>query len=51
MVRPQKPHFEAIKHILRYIKAATNFGIFYHREGDGAINNFIDANWARDKDQ
>lgn len=51
MVRPQKPHFEATKHILRYIKAIINFGIFQHREGDGVINSFTIANWAGDKNQ
>lgn len=51
MVRPQKPHFEATKHVVKYINATTDFGIFYHREGDGVINNFTNANWARDKDQ
>jgi hypothetical protein len=39
------------QHIFKYIKATTNFGIFYHHERDGAINDFTDTNWAGDKDQ
>jgi hypothetical protein len=51
MVRPYKPHYEATKHIFKYIKATNDYGTFYHHKGDGAINSFIDANWVGDKDQ
>jgi hypothetical protein len=44
MARPQKPHFEATKHIFKYVNGIVDFGIFYHRKRNGIINNFIDVN-------
>jgi hypothetical protein len=44
MARPQKHHFEATKHIFKYINITVDFGILYHHGRSGVINNFIDVN-------
>lgn len=43
MQAPKSDHMLAVKHIFRYIKATTNYGIFYPR---GAPLILTDADWA-----
>ncbi len=36
MAKPQQSHLKVVKHIFRYLKRTTNFGIFYQK-GDSTI--------------
>jgi hypothetical protein len=33
MQNPKKPHLEAVKKILRYVKGTLDYGILYHKDG------------------
>ena len=49
MQNPGKPHWEAVKHILRYLQGTESQGIRLggtHRP----LHAFVDANWANDLD-
>ena len=34
MSNPKKPHLDAVRHILRYVKGTINFGIQYNKTND-----------------
>ncbi|CAL1391452.1 unnamed protein product [Linum trigynum] len=50
MESPKKPHLEAAKRILRYVKGTVNHGIFYKRGGTGELVGYCDADYAGDLD-
>ena len=43
---PGKPHWQAVKRIMRYLKGTLNLGIVYEKEPDGNVKGFCDADWA-----
>lgn len=43
MYAPRHPHFEAVCHILRYLKSALGFGLLYRPL---SVTGFSDADWA-----
>ena len=43
---PSKPHWEAVKRIMRHLKGTLNLGIVYEKEPDGNVKGFCDADWA-----
>lgn len=57
MVAPQQPHLDAVRHILRYLRATSDFGLLYSRtspsqlqgftssNGPWSITGFTDADW------
>ncbi len=46
---PSRQHTEAVKTIMRYLKATRNLGITYGgEEGDLIIKGFSDSDWASD---
>lgn len=45
---PSKIHWQAVKRILRYLKGTTNAKLVYHRNGDGQIIGYCDADHAGD---
>lgn len=47
---PGKPHWGAVKRVLRYLKGTINFGITYGGNNDGIVG-YSDADWASDLDQ
>ena len=49
MSSPTVSHWEAVGHILCYLKEAPRHGILYKKHGHTIIECFSDANWARSK--
>ena len=48
MSNPKKPHFDAVKRILRYVKGTINFGIQYKKTNDCQVMGYCDADYAGD---
>jgi len=46
MQTPRKPHLDAVRRILRYIKHTLQCGIFYEAKSQLQIHGYIDADWA-----
>ncbi|XP_046808389.1 secreted RxLR effector protein 161-like [Lucilia cuprina] len=47
---PGKPHWEAVKRVMRYLKGTIDKGIVYKRQAEDDIKGFCDADWAGDVD-
>jgi len=45
MQTPQKPHLDAVRHILRYIKHTLQCGIFYEAKNQLQVHGYTNANW------
>ena len=48
MSNPKKPHLDAVKRILRYVKGTINFGILYKKTKDCQVMGYCDADYAGD---
>jgi len=48
---PGKPHWIAVKRILRYLKTTKDLKLGYSRDGNASLEGFSDSNWANDQDQ
>ena len=48
MSNPKKPHLDAIKKILTYVKGTINFGILYKKIGDYQVKGYCNADYAGD---
>jgi hypothetical protein len=46
MQTPRKPHLDAMRCILRYIKHTLQCGIFYEAKSQLQVHGYRDANWA-----
>jgi hypothetical protein len=46
MQTPQKPHLDAVRRILRYIKHTFHCGIFYEAKSQLQVHGYTDADWA-----
>jgi len=46
MHRPLKPHWQAVKRILRYLQYTLSHGILLHRSSSNVLQAYSDANWA-----
>ncbi|GAB2282554.1 hypothetical protein Dimus_039553 [Dionaea muscipula] len=46
MADPRTPHWEAVVHILRYVKGHSSKGLFYSDHRHRCIEGFSDADWA-----
>ncbi len=46
MQTPQKPHLDAVRCILRYIKHTLKCGIFYETKSQLQVHGYIDVDWA-----
>eukprot|EP00253_Pinus_taeda_P029315 PITA_29315 len=46
MVQPTKLFWKAVKHVLRYLRGTSHFGLFYRRTKGVKLQGFIDADWA-----
>ncbi len=46
MQTPQKPHLDAVRRILKYIKHTLMCGIFYETNSQLQVHGYRDANWA-----
>ena len=47
---PKESHMTAIKRILRYINATTNFGMYFFRDTNLELARYSNADWARNVD-
>jgi hypothetical protein len=45
MQTPRKPHLDAMRRILRYIKHTLQCGIFYEAKSQLQVHGYMDANW------
>ena len=45
---PRKPHLEAVRRILRYVKGTSDFGILYEKGVSCKVVSFCDADYAGD---
>jgi len=50
MQKPKKPHLEAVRRILRYVKSTIDYGIFYKRGEIIKLEGYCDADYAGDHD-
>lgn len=50
MQSPRVSHGQAIKHILRYVRGTTDFGIFFPRNGSRKISGYSDSSFNIDVD-
>jgi len=48
MSNPKKPHFDAVKRILRYVKGTIDFGIQYKETKDCQVMGYCDTDYAGD---
>lgn len=48
MQKPRKPHLDAVKRILRYLKNTMNYGLMYKQSAEVLLSGFTDADWAGD---
>jgi hypothetical protein len=46
MQTPRKPHLDAVRRILRYIKHTLQCGIFYETKSQLQVHGYTDADWA-----
>jgi hypothetical protein len=46
MQTPRKPHLDAVRCILRYIKHTLQCGIFYEAKSQAQVHGYTDADWA-----
>ena len=44
MQNPKKPHSEAVRQILRYVKSTLGYGLLHKKGGDYKLTGFCDAN-------
>ncbi|KAF7834575.1 Retrovirus-related Pol polyprotein from transposon RE1 [Senna tora] len=50
MQNPKKPHLEAVRRVLRYVKNILGYGILYKKDGDCKLGGYCDADYAGDHD-
>ena len=46
MINPNKPHLDAVKRILRYVKGTISFGILYKETKNCQVMGYCDADYA-----
>jgi hypothetical protein len=46
MQTPRKPHLDAVRHILRYIKHTLQCGIFYEAKSQLQVHGYTYVDWA-----
>jgi hypothetical protein len=42
---PKESHLKAVKRIFKYLKATSDFGLWYPKKKDFTLNAYIDADW------
>ncbi|KAF5938221.1 hypothetical protein HYC85_025727 [Camellia sinensis] len=50
MQNPKKPHLDAVRRILRYVKDTIDCGLLYKKGGDCKLVGYCDADYAGDHD-
>ena len=46
MVKPTKLFWKAGKHVLRYLRGASGYGLWYRQSDEVKLHGFTDADWA-----
>ena len=46
MVKPNKLFWNAGKHVLRYLRGTSEYGLWYKKTDDVNLHDFTDADWA-----
>ena len=46
MVKPTKLFWKAGKHVLKYLRGTSEYGLWYRRIDGVKLHGFTDANWA-----
>ena len=47
LVKPRRVHPIIAKHVMRYLKGTTDFGLYYVGDHYYRLYGYTDANWAR----
>ncbi|XP_035832952.1 secreted RxLR effector protein 161-like [Helianthus annuus] len=47
---PRKPHLDAVRRVLRYVKGNPSYGVLFERESKIELTGYYDADYARDLD-
>ena len=47
MVKPTKLFWKAGKHVLRYLRGTSEYGLWYRQKNGVKFHGFTDADWAR----
>ena len=47
MHAPRKPHLDAVRKILRYVKGIIQFGLHFRSRGELFVQGYINVDWAR----
>jgi hypothetical protein len=50
MDQPEEAHYQAAKHILRYLRGTLDYGLFMPAENNIELHTYADADWGRDLD-
>lgn len=50
MQNPKRPHLNAIRRVLRYVKGSVGQGVMFKRESNSKLMGFCDADYAGDLD-
>ena len=50
MKNPKKPHLEAVRRILRYVKSTIDYGLLYKKGEDCKLVHYCDVDYACDHD-
>ncbi|KAE8666178.1 Detected protein of unknown function [Hibiscus syriacus] len=50
MKNPNKPHLEAVRQILRYVKSTIDYSLLYRKGEDCKLVGYCDADYAEDHD-
>jgi hypothetical protein len=46
LVEPRRVHLVATKHVMRYLKATLDFGLYYNGDQDFRLIGYTDSDWA-----
>ncbi|KAM7461045.1 hypothetical protein LguiA_029166 [Lonicera macranthoides] len=51
MANPGKPHWQAVKWVLRYLRGTMDKGLVFEKSGTSTIEGFVDSDYAGDLDK
>ena len=46
MVKPAKLFWKSEKHVLRYLRGTSKYGLWYSQKDEVKLHGFTDADWA-----
>ena len=42
---PKESHITTVKHIIKYVKTTSNFGVWYDKDTNDVLVGYFDADW------